>query len=90
MLCPILGQIKTASHALVVMLGGIFKRWKIPVAFFYTPNDLRGAILKPIIERIIYKAESIGSLVHTITSDMGPVNQSMWKAFGGIIHSGAK
>lgn len=51
---------KEATHALVFMLGGIFIRWKLPVAYHFTPNNLDGAILKPIVETIIQKAESVG------------------------------
>lgn len=40
------------------------------------------------METVIRKAESIGLYVHSITSDMGSVNQAMWKAFGNI--SGGK
>ncbi|EZA48115.1 THAP domain-containing protein [Ooceraea biroi] len=66
------------------MLGGIFIRWKIPVAYYFTPDSVDGALLKPIIEQIIEKTESIGLFVHTVISDMGPLNLSMWRAFGGI------
>lgn len=76
---------KEATHALVFMLGGIFIRWKLPVAYHFTPNSLDGAILKPIVETIIQKAESVGLYVHSVTSDMGSVNLGMWRAFGGII-----
>lgn len=73
---------KEVTHALVFLLGGIFTRWKIPVAYYFTPDNVDGTILKPIIENIIQKAEAIGLYVHSITSDMGPVNLRMWKAFG--------
>lgn len=70
---------------LVLMLGDIFTRWKIPVAYHFTPKSVDGALLKPIIEEIIKKAESISLLVHSLTSDMAPVNLDMWKVFGGIV-----
>lgn len=69
------------------MLGGIFTRWKIIAAYYFTPDSIDsidGAILKPIVQEIIEKAESIGLYIHSVTSDMGPVNLSMWRAFGGI------
>ncbi|KMQ91765.1 vam6 vps39-like protein [Lasius niger] len=68
------GKMKEATHALVFMLGGIFIRWKLPVAYHFTPNSLDGAILKLIVETIIQKAESVGLYVHSVTSDMGSVN----------------
>lgn len=77
-------QVQKASHALVIMLAGIFSRWKQVVAYFYTPNGFNGANLKTVIETVIIKAESIGLYVHSIISDMGPVNQAMWKTFGNI------
>lgn len=64
-------------HSLVFMLGGIFIQWKQIVAFHYTPDGFNGACLKPIIEQIIEKTEFIGLHVHSITSDMGSVNQAM-------------
>lgn len=66
------------------MLGGIFTRWKQIVAFYYTPDGFNGACLKSIIEQIIEKAEFIGLYVHSVTSDMGSVNQAMWRAFSNI------
>ncbi|XP_067210069.1 uncharacterized protein [Linepithema humile] len=77
-------QVQKATHALVIMLAGIFSRWKQVVAYYYTLNGFNGAILKVKLEAIIRKAESIGFYVHSITSDMGSVNQAMWKAFGNI------
>lgn len=73
-----------ATHGLVLMLGGIFTRWKQLVGYYLTPNGFDGAKLKPIIEKIIRKAESIGLYVHSITSDMGGVNQAMWRSFENI------
>lgn len=70
-------QVQKASHALVIMLAGIFSRWKQVVAYYYTPNGFNGANLKVIMETVIRKAESIGLYVHSIISDMGSVNQAM-------------
>lgn len=66
------------------MLGSIFNRWKQIVAYHYTPDGFDGAHLKPILEKIIEKAESIGLYVHSVTSDMGGVNRAMWRAFSNI------
>lgn len=64
------------------MLGGLCAQWKQIVAFYFTPNSLNGSLLKPIILRIIEQSEAIGLKVHSVTSDMGPVNRAMWKSFG--------
>lgn len=77
------GQVQKATH-LVIMLAGCFARWKQIVAYYYTPNGFNDANLKPIMEIVIRKAECIGLYVHSVTCDMGAVNQAMWKAFGNI------
>lgn len=63
------------------MIGSICARWKQVVAYYFTPNSLDGSLLKPIILEIIEKAESIGLRIHSITTDMGPVNRRMWSSF---------
>jgi len=40
--------------------------------------------LKPIIEKIIEKVENISLRVHSVTSDMGSINQAMRRAFSNI------
>ena len=71
-----------ATHSLVFMLVGIASRWKQVVTYYFTDNKVNGEKLKLIIEAIIKKAEEIGLIVHNVTSDMGPNNQVMWRAFG--------
>lgn len=63
------------------MIGGIRARWKQVVAFYFTPRGYDGSQLKPIIFEVILKAEEIGLYIHSITSDMGSINQAMWRAF---------
>lgn len=71
-----------ANHALVFMLGGISTRWKQTVAYYYTSSSVDGSVLKKIILEIITLAEKLGLKVNSVTSDMGSVNQAMWKSFG--------
>lgn len=72
-----IGVIKETTHALVLMLGGVFVRWKIPVAYDFTPSNVNDALLKPIVEQLIQKAESVGLYVYSVTTNMGPVNLAM-------------
>lgn len=74
------GKFDDATHALVIMLAGIGIRWKQIVAYYYTSNSVDGSQLKPIIYEIIKRAEEIGLLVHSVTSDMGSTNLALWKA----------
>lgn len=73
-----------ATHGLVFMICGILTRWKQIVAYYFTPDGFNGAILKEIILKIIKRAELIGLKVHSVTCDMGGVNQAMWRAFDNI------
>lgn len=52
--------------------------------YYFTLDSLDSALLKPIIQEIIEKVEPIGLYIHSITSNMGPVNLKMWKTFGAI------
>lgn len=71
-----------ANHGLVFMLGGISSRWKQTVAYYFTSNSVNGHTLKPIMNNIILKAESIGLRVISVTSDMGASNKTMWTSYG--------
>lgn len=82
-----IGQITLPDHsgeadeALVFLIAGLATRWKQIVAYYFTNKKTRGNVYKPIIIEIIEKCEEIGLRVHSVTSDMGAPNQSMWKAF---------
>ncbi|XP_024873880.1 uncharacterized protein LOC112455899, partial [Temnothorax curvispinosus] len=76
-----LKQYDTATHALVIMLGGIGSRWKQVVAYYFTSSSVNTLQLKEIIEEIINKAEAIGLRVLSVTSDMGFMNMGLWKLF---------
>jgi hypothetical protein len=63
------------------MLGGISTRWKQTVAYYYTGSSVNGGVLKNIVLSIIKYTEEIGLKVNSVTSDMGAINQAMWKSF---------
>lgn len=72
----------SATHALVIMLGGITTRWKQTVAYFFTGNSVDGSVYRDILFQIIEKTEAVGLKVVSITSDMGSANQAFWKICG--------
>lgn len=72
----------SATHALVIMLGGITTRWKQTVAYFFTGNSVDGRVYRDILFQIVEKTEELGLKVISITSDMGPANQAFWKICG--------
>lgn len=70
------------SDALVFMLGGLTTRWKQVIGYHFTDKKSDGSAYKKIVEEIITDTEKIGLLVHSVTSDMGTLNQAMWSSFG--------
>lgn len=73
---------EVANHALVIMLGGITRRWKQTVAYYFTGSSVNGQVYKDILYQIITKTEDLGLNVVVITSDMGAANQAFWKLCG--------
>ena len=65
-------HVGTATHALVFMLVGIASRWKQIIGYYFTGDGFKGDTLKPIILKIVQKAEAINLHVNNITSDMSP------------------
>lgn len=76
------GHTGIATHVLVFMLGGITKRWKQIVAYYFTGDSVNGAVFKEIIECIFQKAEDLQLNIVSVTSDMGSCNQALWKTWG--------
>lgn len=76
---------RLAKNGLVVMLAGIATKWKQVVAYEFSgdfDNTDYGVKLKKLVFDVICAAENIGLSVSSFVSDMGPLNQKMWKEFG--------
>lgn len=81
-----------AKKILIIMCGGINRRWKVAVAYFFTGKEdpkikdkktnNKGIAFKDIIFKVIDKCEKIGLKVHSLTTDMGAENRAMWNACG--------
>lgn len=70
------------SDALVFMIGGLTTRWKQVVGYHFTDKKSDGNAYKNIVVELIKESEKIGLLVHSVTNDMGTLNQAMWSSFG--------
>lgn len=70
------------TDALVFMIGGLSTRWKQIVSYHFTDKTSAGEAYKNHIFELIRHSEESGLLVHSVTSDMGSLNQAMWKACG--------
>ncbi|XP_077278932.1 uncharacterized protein LOC143906611 [Temnothorax americanus] len=89
--CTFPSHVGPAKKVLVIMCGGISRRWKVAVAYFFTGKEgpkimdkksSSGSVFKDIILKVIDKCEKIGLKVHSITTDMGCENRAMWNMFG--------
>ncbi|XP_024893250.1 uncharacterized protein LOC112468354 [Temnothorax curvispinosus] len=90
-LCTFPGHTGLAKKALIIALAGITTRWKYAVAYYFTNKidsesnqtdcNVTGNALKDIISKVIVRAENIGLKVASVTSDMGPDNLSLWRAW---------
>ncbi|KMQ89921.1 vam6 vps39-like protein [Lasius niger] len=88
--CTFPTHVEPTKKVLVIMCGGINRRWKVVVAYFFTGKkdpkiknkkaNNRGIALKDVILKVIDKYKKIG-LKASITTDMGSENRSMWNAF---------
>jgi hypothetical protein len=82
-----------ASKALVLLLAGVYRRWKIAVAVYFTSKrdqecmekkdkNLTGKAYCDITDEVLIRAHEVGLYVNGVTTDMGPDNLAMWKARG--------
>ncbi|KAJ3640332.1 hypothetical protein Zmor_003639 [Zophobas morio] len=66
---------KNADHALVFMARGVRKRWKQPIAYFFTWKTIKTPHLKQIVVRCVQELRSIGLNVVTTVCDQGATNR---------------
>ncbi|KAJ3655946.1 hypothetical protein Zmor_015053 [Zophobas morio] len=66
---------KNADHALVFMARGVRKRWKQPIAYFFTCKTIKTPHLKQIVVRCVQELRSIGLNVVTTVCDQGATNR---------------
>ncbi|KAG8170370.1 hypothetical protein JTE90_007642, partial [Oedothorax gibbosus] len=70
---------EVAKHALVFFIGGVSTRWKQVVGYHFTGQSFCPITLKKEIFKIIQDCESIGLIIDSLVSDMGPHNQAFWR-----------
>jgi hypothetical protein len=65
-----------------IALSGIAERWKQVVAYHFTDSSISGGSLVELLKTVQAAPSRIGLKVITVTSDMGPSNQAMWRTLG--------
>ena len=73
-----------ASHQMVFILARIKRRWKVPVAMYFTHKDsFTAESVKKELETIVTKANVIASVnIRGFANDMGSCNQGLWRLLG--------
>jgi len=46
---------KFGSHALVIMVRGLYKNWKLPLSYFFTGSGVKGDTLVEIVKNCVNK-----------------------------------
>ncbi|KAL4126427.1 hypothetical protein QTP88_010649 [Uroleucon formosanum] len=74
---------KPGSHALVVMIRGLYVNWKIPLNYYFTGSGVKGDSLVLIIKKCVQKILELGFLPSAIICDQGTQNRRMFSILGG-------
>lgn len=74
---------KLGSHALVIMVRGLYAKWKIPLCYFFTGSGVKGNNLVTIVEECIKQILNISLLPTCIICDQGTQNRRMYTLLGG-------
>lgn len=73
---------KTAKTALVFIARGLYKSWKIPLAYFLCHTNVKAENLKHIIKRVLRKALESDIQPKAVVCDQGTTNVSALKQLG--------
>lgn len=74
---------KISSVALVIMVRGLYNKWKIPISYYFTGNGIKGNTLLDILKESVSKIINIGLLPICIICDQGTQNRRMFTLLGG-------
>ncbi|XP_063218623.1 uncharacterized protein LOC134528887 [Bacillus rossius redtenbacheri] len=71
-----------ANYAMVFMLRGLRKKWKQPVACYFTHGGMKGGKLKAAVEEVLACCFAVGLNIVVTVCDMGTNNVSALKQLG--------
>ncbi|KAL4103435.1 hypothetical protein QTP88_018812 [Uroleucon formosanum] len=81
-----LGRIdKIGSHALVIMVRGLYNNWKFPLSYYFTGSGIKGDNLAIIVKESVQKLFDLGLTPVAIVCDQGTQNRRMFSLLGGTI-----
>lgn len=70
------------THALVIMIRGLYSKWKLPLAYFITGKGMEPEDMKRIMEESVKKVVSIGFDPKVMVCDQGPENRGFYSHLG--------
>lgn len=71
-----------ANYVLVFMVRGLYKSWKMPVAYFLSHNNVKAENVILLVKAIINKLFDNGLLPKAIVCDQATTNQKVFKNLG--------
>jgi len=74
---------KLGSHALVLMVRGLYKNWKFPFSYYFTGSGIKGDSLTTIVKEAVGKLLELSLLPTCIVCDQGTQNRRMFSLLGG-------
>jgi len=76
---------KIGSHALVIMVRGLYNNWKFPLSYYLTGSGIKGDNLAIIVKESVQKLFDLGLTPVAIVCDQGTQNRRMFSLLGGTI-----
>jgi len=74
---------KSAKLVLVVMIRGLYNKWKLPFAYFFSSTGVTGDQMANIARSGVIKLTEIGFSLSIITCDQGTSNPKIFSLLGG-------
>lgn len=71
------------SHALVVMVRGLYKNWKFPLCYYFTGSGIKGDNLVTIVKDCVRQILDLDLLPTCKICDQGTQNRRMFTLLGG-------
>lgn len=78
---------KPALHVCVLMLRGIYLKWKQPLAYYLCHSSCSSQSLKNILSEAVLQLNSVRLKVCAVTSDMGSNNLQLSRILNVNVHS---
>lgn len=77
---------KTATHAVVFMLKGLYKNWKFPISYYFSNGPVKKEPLKELLTYNLKTLSDIGFIPRVVVCDQGTNNQGVFRLLGVSKH----